>query len=207
MWEILRSFVTMVLTKAYASGDSQVQNDGSISIFCHEVRSHGLGQLASFPDIETLDELIDFVTMCIHIASPQHTAVNYLQQYYQTFVPNKPSALYTRLPQSLAELKDFKEWNILLALPVHKPRDWLFMAQVPYLLSFEVPDDSNILHYATAISDSNSTPEIIRDAAMVLKDDLEEFVGTVAMYSQELDDQQTPYFVLDPSKTAISILI
>jgi hypothetical protein len=31
-----------------------------------------------------------------------------------------------------------------------------------------------------------------------LKDDLEEFVGTVAMYSQELDDQQTPYFVLDP---------
>jgi hypothetical protein len=207
MWEILRSFVSMVLTKAYASGDSQVKNDRSISIFCHEVRSQDLGQLASFPDIKTLDELIDFVTMCIHIASPQHTAVNYLQQYYQTFVPNKPSALYARLPQSLAELKDFEEWDILLALPIHEARDWLIMAQVPYLLSFEVPDDGNILHYATTISDSNSTPEIIRDAAMVLKDDLEEFVGTVAMYSQELDDQQTPYFVLDPSKTAISILI
>ena len=207
MWEILRSFVSMVLTEAYASGDSQVENDRSISIFCHEVRSHRLGQLASFPDIETLDELIDFVTMCIHIASPQHTAVNYLQQYYQTFVPNKPSALYTQLPQSLAELQDFEEWDIMLALPIHKPRDWLIMAQVPYLLSFEVPDDSNILHYAKTISDSSSTPEIIRDAAMVLKDDLEEFVGTVAMYSRELDDQQTPYFVLDPSKTAISILI
>lgn len=207
MWEILRSFVSMVLTEAYARGDSQVENDRSISAFCYEVRSQRLGQLASFPDIETLDELIDFVTMCIHIASPQHTAVNYLQQYYQTFVPNKPSALYTRLPQSLEELQDFEEEDMLLALPVHEPRDWLIMAQVPYLLSFEVPDDSNILHYATTISASSSTPEIIRDAAMVLKDDLEEFVGTVAMYSEELDDQQTPYFVLDPSKTAISILI
>jgi len=207
MWEILRSFVCMVLTESYASGDAEVVNDRFIPAFCHEVRSHGQGQLASFPDIKTLDELIDFVTMCIHIASPQHTAVNYLQQYYQTFVPNKPSALYTRLPQSLAELQSFGEKDILSALPVHEPRDWLLMAQVPYLLSFEVPDDSNILHYATTISDSSSTPKLIRDAAVVLKDDLEEFVGTVAMYSQELDDQQTPYLVLDPSKTAISILI
>lgn len=207
MWEILRNFVSMVLTEAYINGDAQVANDVSITAFCHEVRSHSQGQLASLPDIETLDELIDFVTMCIHIASPQHTAVNYLQQYYQTFVPNKPSALYTRLPQSLAELQDFGEEDILLALPIHEPRDWLLMAQVPYLLSFEVPDDTNILHYATTIADSSSTPEIIRDVAVVLKDDLEAFIGTVAQYSQELDDQQTPYLVLDPSKTAISILI
>ena len=205
MWEILRSFVSIVLTEAYASSDSQVKNDKFIFAFCHEVRS--LGQLANFPYIETLDELIDLVTMCIHIASPQHTAVNYLQQYYQTFIPNKPSALYTRLPQSLAELQNFEESDILFALPVHEPRDWLIMAHVPYLLSFEVPDDGNLLHYATTISDSSSTPEIIRHAAMALKDDLKEFVSTVALHSQELDDQQTPYFVLDPSKTAISILI
>ncbi|KIM43891.1 hypothetical protein M413DRAFT_370843 [Hebeloma cylindrosporum] len=206
MWEILRNFVSMVLTEAYAS-DAQVANDRFISAFCNEARSHSLGQLASLPDIETLDELIDFVTMCIHIASPQHTAVNYLQQYYQTFVPNKPSALYTRLPESLAQLQDFGEEDMLMALPIHEPRDWLLMAQVPYLLSFEVPDDTNILHYATTISDSSSTPSIIRDAALVLKEDLEAFIGTVAQYSQELDDQQTPYLVLDPSKTAVSILI
>ena len=205
MWEILRSFVSLVLTKAYPGGDYQVQNDGSISAFCHEV--HSRGQLDSFPDVKTLDELIDLVTMCIHIASPQHTAVNYLQQYYQTFVPNKPSALYTQLPQSLAELLDFDEIDLLSALPVQEQRDWLLMAQVPYLLSFEAPNDGNILHYATTLSESSSTPETIRVAAMLLKEDLKKFVGIVAMYSQELDDQHTPYFVLDPNKTAISILI
>jgi hypothetical protein len=145
--------------------------------------------------------------MCIHIAAPQHTAVNYLQQYYQTFVPNKPGALYTPLPQSLAELEIFGEDDMLSALPISKPKDWLLMAQVPYLLSFEVSGDSNILHYAMATASSSSTPPIIRNAARVLKDDLEAFADTVARYSRELDDQQTPYFVLDPSKTAVSILI
>jgi hypothetical protein len=206
MWEILRSFVGKVIKGAYAS-DAEVANDKFIAAFCDEVRSQNQGQLTSFPDIKTVDELIDVVTMCIHIAAPQHTAVNYLQQYYQTFVPNKPGALYTPLPQSLAELEIFGEDDMLSALPISKPKDWLLMAQVPYLLSFEVSGDSNILHYAMATASSRSTPPIIRNAARVLKDDLEAFADTVARYSRELDDQQTPYFVLDPSKTAVSILI
>ncbi|KAJ7511404.1 lipoxygenase [Mycena galericulata] len=207
-WSILRKFVSIVLTAAYPGGDSQVANDRFISGFCQEVRSDDGGQLASFPDINTLDELIDFVTMCIHIAAPQHTAVNYLQQYYQTFVPNKPSALYTPLPRSLAQLQNYTEDDVLMALPIHKPRDWLMMAQVPYLLSFEPAEESTILHYATTTADSRSSPKVIRHAAKALKSDLEEFVYTTAKYSKELDDgAKTPYLVLDPGKTAISILI
>jgi hypothetical protein len=146
--------------------------------------------------------------MCIHIAAPQHTAVNYLQQYYQTFVPNKPSALHTPLPRSLAELQNYTENDMLLALPIHKPRDWLLMAQVPYLLSFEAAEESTILHYATTTAHSRSVPEVIRHAAKALKSDLEEFIYTTVQYSKELDDHaKTPYLVLDPGKTAISILI
>lgn len=206
IWEILRKFVGIVLTAVYAT-DEDVKNDTSIVAFCREVSSDSGGRLAGFPMIQTLDELIDFVTMCIHIASPQHCAVNYLQQYYQTFVPNKPSSLYTPLPKSLAQLESFKEEDLLQALPINRPRDWLLMAQVPYLLSFEAPEDSTILHYATTTSNSGSTPDIIRRAAEVLRDDLDDFIDTVHRQSDELDDQETPYLVLDPSKTAISILI
>lgn len=205
MWKILRSFVAMALAGTYAT-DAQVANDKSISAFCREVRSQDQGQLSSFPDVKTLDELIDVVTMCIHIASPQHSAVNYLQQYYQTFVPNKPGSLYARLPQSLAQLQKVVEEDIISALPLHRPKEWLLMAQVPYLLSFEVPGDSNLLQYAIDASKSGPTPDI-RHAAGVLKKDLDAFVNTVAQYSRELDDQKTPYLVLDPSNTAVSILI
>ncbi|KAJ3828144.1 lipoxygenase [Lentinula raphanica] len=206
MWNIIRKFVSTVLKQEYAS-DQEVLSDESIATFCEDTRSRDGGQFMSFPDIRTLDELIDFVTMCIHIAAPQHTAVNYLQQYYQTFVPNKPSALHIPLPQSLSELCAYDEQDLLSALPLKKPRDWLLMAQVPYLLSFEVPEESTILHYAETTSSSQATPEIIRAAAGVLETDLRAFIDVVQKNSNELDDQQTPYLVLDPSRTAISILI
>ncbi|KAJ4480280.1 lipoxygenase [Lentinula aciculospora] len=207
MWNIIRKFVARVLESEYVGGDREVSSDVSIVDFCDEVRARNGGELTSFPEIKTLDELIDCVTMCIHIAAPQHTAVNYLQQYYQTFVPNKPSALHTPLPESLLDLRSFTEEDVLAALPLKQPRDWLLMAQVPYLLSFEVPEDSTILHYAETTSSSRSTLDIIRTAAGALKADLETFIHTVEQYSDDLDDQQTPYLVLDPSKTAISILM
>jgi hypothetical protein len=207
MWEILRKFVSMVLTKVYTGVDAEVAKDSRLAAFCQEVRSRAGGQLASFPSIKTLNEFFDFVTMCIHIASPQHTTINYLQQYYQTFVPNKPSALYNQLPQSLVRLQSFTEDDVLCALPIHQPQDWLIMAQVPHMLSPKVSDDSTLLRYATTTSRSHSIHKLIRDAAGVLKADLEAFVDTVSQYSRELDDQQTPCLVLDPSKTALSILI
>ncbi|THU97594.1 Lipoxygenase [Dendrothele bispora CBS 962.96] len=207
IWDIIRKFVSTVLREAYVGGDAQVANDMSIASFCSDVRANDGGQLASFPNIRTLDELIDFVTMGIHVASPQHTAVNYLQQYYQTFIPNKPSALYSRLPQSLGELESFGEGDVLSALPIDRPKDWLVMAQVPYLLSFEVPDDSTILHYATTMSSTSSNRQSIRKAASVLRDDLEAFSRTVSELNIDIGDHQTPYYVLDPKRTAVSILI
>ncbi|KAF5367597.1 hypothetical protein D9757_010648 [Collybiopsis confluens] len=207
MWEILRRFVRTVLEDTYTGGDQEVATDPAIAAFCGQVRSVDGGQLLSFPSISTLDELVDFITMCIHIASPQHTAVNYLQQYYQTFVPNRPSALFKPIPESLSELQAYGEDSIMSALPSHRSRDWLLMAQVPYLLSMEVAEDNTILHYATNAINSSATLAVIRNAARAFKDDLEHFALTVTEYSDDLDDQQTPYHVLDPNRTAISILI
>jgi len=34
--------------------------------------------MPSFPELNTLEELVSTVVMCIHIASPQHNSVNYL---------------------------------------------------------------------------------------------------------------------------------
>ncbi|KAE9408491.1 Lipoxygenase [Gymnopus androsaceus JB14] len=198
MWKIIRKFVGTVLSAVYVEGDAQVASDPSIAAFCNEVCSVDGGQLASFSAIKTLDELIDFVTMCIHIAAPQHTAVNYLQQYYQTFVPNKPSCLLRPLPRTLAELQGFKEVDILAVLPSPHSRDWLLMAQVPYLLSMEVAADNTILHYAATTIKSSSTPTDIRNAAMIFKNDLQEFAH---------HRFRSTYLVMDPYRTAVSILI
>ena len=48
---------------------------------------------------------------------------------------------------------------------------------------------------------------VIRKAGEQLKADLDEFIGVVLRLSEELDDQKTPYLVLDPRVTASSIVI
>lgn len=73
--------------------------------------------------------------MCIYIASSQHTAVNYLQEYYQPFVVNKPPPLCQPPPKTLAELQNFKEKDVIAALPVDRPVEWLLAVQIPTLLT------------------------------------------------------------------------
>jgi len=75
------------------------------------------------------------------------------------------------------------------------------------LLSFPPTADQTLLSYATTASTSKTIPSSIRDAADVLKGDLENFCGVVAKYSLAMDDQEISYLVLDPLKTTNSIVL
>ncbi|KAG8718258.1 hypothetical protein FRC09_012927 [Ceratobasidium sp. 395] len=205
MWPAVRKFVAGVLGPYYEFSDEHVAADPYVKDFCNEMQSSQGANMPSFPEIKTLDELIDTVTMCIHIASPQHTAVNYLQHYYQVFVPNKPWALYTPLPRSLAELQTYKEQQLLDALPFKKTRDWLIGAQLPYLLSFEVIGQSSLLTYA--MNQSESPIGVIADSAKLFAKELTRLQAVFKRHSHELADKDTRYMVMDPGLTAVSILI
>ncbi|KAL0948564.1 hypothetical protein HGRIS_011124 [Hohenbuehelia grisea] len=206
MWPVIRNFVEKVLTAYYTGGDAHVAEDKYIADFSKEMRSSHGANLASFPQITTLDELIDTVTMCIHIASPQHTAVNYLQHYYQVFVANKPWALYTPLPQTLEELNRYTEEEVFDSLPLKVTKDWLVGAQLPYLLSFEVVGSSSLLAYAS--EQAKSPDEDIAEAARGLEADLKKLQVLFQKHSDELDDKEGfGYKVMDPAMTAVSILI
>jgi hypothetical protein len=92
MWPAIRKFVASVVSQEYMGRDAHVRADAHLAAFCAEMRVSA--RIASFPEVKTLDELIDMVsgggpfvfvlaaddltqvTMCIHIAAPQHTAVN-----------------------------------------------------------------------------------------------------------------------------------
>jgi hypothetical protein len=208
MWNTLRKFVAAILEQYYKNGDTQVQNDKDIADFCAEMQSTLGGKMSSFPTVTTLDGLIDMVTMCIHIASPQHTAVNYLQQYYMTFVPNKPSALYAPLPTTLSALQAYGEADLIRALPVQKggqADNWLLMAQVPYLLSPAVEEAVSLTTYARqAAADKDA---IVAGAGKMLLADLKELEKTFKGIATELDDQTKEYDVLYPGRTAKAIVI
>lgn len=151
MWHKIRAYVKDVLSLRYSdpNADAQVRADEYVQSWVREMRRSGYGAkddkddkdglnyqggagLSSFPDIQTLDDLVDAVTMCIHIASPQHTSVNYLQNFYQAFVVNKPPALFKAPPKTADELKRYNEDDLVAALPMNHTHDWLLASHVPY---------------------------------------------------------------------------
>ncbi|KAK6524667.1 hypothetical protein TWF281_011569 [Arthrobotrys megalospora] len=217
MWFSIRRFVEAMLNDWYAYKKLTVENDDQVKSWVREMQDDMGAKLSSFPDITTMDQLIDAVTMCIHIASPQHTAVNYLQEYYQVFVPNKPSCLAAPLPKSISELEKYKEADIIKALPLEKGNVWLMSAYIPHLLSMLVIEDQNIITYAKTelLYRQSIRDQAGVDAAQAFLDDLETFKVDFQKNSEEMNVETAPpglpgssqYTVMDPRKMAVSILI
>ncbi|TGO20855.1 hypothetical protein BPAE_0261g00120 [Botrytis paeoniae] len=209
IWFILRHFVSGMLRSSYPS-DLAVSSDEYLQNWRREIQSEKGANISSFPTLTTFDQLTDAVTMCIHIASSQHTAVNYLQDYYQAFIPNKPSALFSPLPSSLHELESYTEKNLIDSLPVREPRSWLLASHLPYLLSSVVADDQSLLEYALSVRGVAGESDGVGEREEVAGKFYEELValeGTVNEIALGVDDRTVLYQVLAPERTAVSILI
>ncbi|EXJ82475.1 hypothetical protein A1O3_06288 [Capronia epimyces CBS 606.96] len=218
LWRVLRKFVATMLALQYHS-DRDVTDDACIAAWCKEVQTHG--QIPSFPTITTVDQLVDAVTMCIHTASPQHTAVNYLQKYYYGFVPAKPPALCTPLPPNLAALQAYTEKDLTAALPIGtdgpKWKDWLLAAQLPELLSFKVDNKYNLITYAKSMYNVNKRRTVQEnkkfDAKTIAKASADFYsdLKNCDLAFKRISDCQTDgtveYKVLQSDLTAVSILI
>lgn len=215
MWHKIRNYVQDMLALDYPGpdADQKVLHDERIQAWSAEMRSPVGADLPYFPTISTFEELLDCVTMCIHIASPQHTAVNYLQNYYQSFVVNKPPCLYAEPPASRQGLLAYTEKQLVEALPMNHTRDWLLSSHIPYLLSFKPGNKESLIIYAASKfhlyrNKSSEKDQAIAQATgkfyTALADSEEEFKG----YGQATDDWGTVrYEVLSPEWNAVSILI
>lgn len=218
LWGVIHDFVKSILGTKYKF-DDDIQKDPYIADWCKEIQIGG--QIPSFPTITTVEQLVDAVTMCIHIASPQHTAVNYLQDYYYSFVPAKPPALCTPLPKDLATLQGYTEKEFTAALPIGsenpKWKDWLLAAQLPELLSFKVENRYNLITYAKSLYNVNKSrtsfenkewdSKTIKEAAALFYSRLRELDEVFKRVSDRQTQGTIEYKVLQPELTAVSILI
>ena len=210
MWYTIRKFVRSMITLKQFPDDAAVAKDAQIRSWCQQVQNEG--QIPTFPTIRTIDELVDAVTMCIHIASPQHTAINYLQNFYMGFVPAKPPCLYTPPPKTREELGRVTEADLLRALPVGHQREWLLATQVPWLLSFKTADEANLITYSESLYNlvrkkSGSTNAQVKEIAKVFRNDLVRLIEQFKKNSDDMTKDTLPYVVMNPASTAVSILI
>ncbi|KAK7425890.1 hypothetical protein QQZ08_007604 [Neonectria magnoliae] len=211
MWTCIRKYVTSMLLMYYdkSTADKMIKEDQYVQNWSKEVQTNGW--IKTFPTIQTLDELCDAVTMSIHIAAPFHSAVNYLQNFYQAFVLAKPPALCQAMPSSLKELSAYTERTLVASLPCGRQRQWLLAVQVPWLLSFKVPGDRSLITFAQsqwrAHRGGDAEDKEIQRISELFYLDLKKLEIEFLMTSKNMDAGSVPYMVMDPSNTAVSILI
>ncbi len=212
MWKAIREYVESMLLTYYdkADADAKIAADGYIQDWWKEV--HDGAQIKTFPEIRTLAQLADAVTMCIHVAGPFHSAVNYLQNFYQAFVPAKPPGLCAEPPKTIEELSFYKEDDMVAALPMNRQRQWMLSAQVPWLLSYKVEDDRSLLNYAASqwrVYRHKTDPKDveIRDISEIFYRELQILQKKFYYNSRAMSEGSVPYMVMDPGLTAVSILI
>jgi hypothetical protein len=209
LWTTLRTYTKSMLQIPFPT-NAAVAADDAIQRWATEIQT--AGHMPTFPSITTLDSLVDAATMCVFIASPFHTAINYLQNFYQAFVAAKPPALCSAPPTTLDQLRAYTEADLVAALPINRQRQWLLAAQVPWLLSFKVEPDRSLLNYAASqwrvYRHKRDEKDVkVKEASARLYADLKRLQTVFYRNSVAMDRGSIPYMVLDPGLTAVSILI
>ncbi|KAF3914848.1 hypothetical protein ABW20_dc0104603 [Dactylellina cionopaga] len=216
MWNAVHDFVERVLRADMGNNfDLRVSRDLEIKNWVAEMRKPNGGNQPTFPEIQTLKQLTDAITMCITIAAPQHTAVNYLQQYYQVFLPNKPSCFILPLPDNEDKFDKLTEDFVVNSLPWGETNGkvWLLASGLPHLLNKDIPEGLDMLSYAKIMitlegMGKYGTPQGVV-AAKKFAAELERLKKEFVKNSNAMTVPCMPhgYDVMDPDRMAVSILI
>ncbi len=100
LWNAITKFVTEYLQLYYRtsedlSGDYELQN------WARELVAQDGGRVKGMPgNINTLEQLIEIISVVVFTCAPLHSALNFSQYEYMAFVPNMPYAAYHPVPET-----------------------------------------------------------------------------------------------------------
>ncbi|CAH9087280.1 unnamed protein product [Cuscuta europaea] len=109
IWSSIKTWVNEYCMLYYKS-DDMVQKDTELQAWWKELREEGHGDLKDkpwWPNMQTVQELIDSCTIIIWIASALHAAVNFSQYPYAGYLLNRPTLSRRFMPEPGTD--DYKE--------------------------------------------------------------------------------------------------
>ncbi|XP_074312291.1 putative linoleate 9S-lipoxygenase 5 [Silene latifolia] len=130
----------------YYNSDQMVANDTELQAWWKEIREKGHGDKKDekwWPEMKTLDELIESCTTIIWVASALHSVVNFGQYPYGGYMPNRPTISRRFMPKpdtpEYKELKTNPDLAFLKTVP--NQLQTLLAMSVIELISGHSPDE------------------------------------------------------------------
>jgi arachidonate 5-lipoxygenase len=118
IWWALKRYVVSVLElpETYNGSDANVANDFALQGVRRELSDPKAANVPGVPELNTVDSLADFLTTVLFMASAEHSAVNFGQYDFYSFIPNRPLILTKPMPDDLSLVTN---QYILSALPTY----------------------------------------------------------------------------------------
>ncbi|CAL8295109.1 unnamed protein product [Lota lota] len=197
IWDIINRFVQGVLGYYYKE-DSDVQRDTELQTWVHDIFEHGFHSRpeSGMPKgLQTVAELVKFVSMVMFTGSAQHAAVNSGQFDYGSWMPNTPTSMQ-RPPPTTKGTAD--ESSLLDALPdINVTVNGM---AVVWLLSKQSSDFVPLGHYP----EEHFSERVPRQHMEAFKTELEELSAKIKKRNLGL---KIPYTFLDPELIENSVAI
>ncbi|CAM9653605.1 unnamed protein product [Lampetra planeri] len=192
LWDALRAYAAAVVGRTYRDDDA-VTADSALQDFAEAVVDPDRGNVLGFPAALCTRELLtECLTTIIFTASVQHSALNYPQWDFYSYVPMRPEHLTKLMPEGE---EDISEEFITSALP--DVRVCLFQILLSHILS--VPS-------LTTLSQVDAMSELYPDVHADLQRRLRLISASIQQRNRQLEAAgATPYPYLDPAKVAASI--
>lgn len=110
IWNAIRAWVSDYVGFYYRS-EADLRADFEIQNWTREIGSEKIGQVKNFASnggMNSIQELIDTLTMVIFTAGPQHAVVNFAQRTDMAYIPSSPMGGYT--PEMKGKGHNEKNW-------------------------------------------------------------------------------------------------
>ncbi|MEH1857132.1 MAG: lipoxygenase family protein [Nostoc sp.] len=100
IWNAVEKFVAEYL-QLYYKTSQDISDDYELQNWARELVAQDGGRVKGMPArIETLEQLIEIISVIVFTCAPLHSALNFSQYEYMAFVPNMPYAAYHPIPET-----------------------------------------------------------------------------------------------------------
>ena len=194
LWDAIQDWVNDYVHHYYRS-DDDVKNDASLQAWVNELQAFEGGRVQDFGidgKVETVDYLIQALTLLIFTASAQHAAVNFPQGDLMVYTPAMPLAGYSPAPTHVGMTHDE---SLQQLPPLHQSLEQL---ELTYLLGQIY--HGQLGHYGQQYFADESLQNHLKRFQMRLEE-IEQII------EERNESRPYPYSYLKPSRIPQSINI